>query len=73
MSTAVFHTAPSLHLPCVAPAVLQRVELGAAAVGLAFSNTLQMLIFYTWAVRMMSDTISLMSSTEKVSRNTVSC
>ena len=47
-------------------AMIQRKELGAAAVGLAFSNTIQMLIFYTWSVRMAADSISLFSSVEKV-------
>jgi ABC-type multidrug transport system fused ATPase/permease subunit len=47
-------------------AVLMRTQLGAAAVGLAFSNTIQMLVFYTWTVRNVADAISLMSSTEKV-------
>eukprot|EP00878_Enallax_costatus_P000230 GHUV01000294.1.p1 GENE.GHUV01000294.1~~GHUV01000294.1.p1 ORF type:complete len:1290 (+),score=442.33 GHUV01000294.1:122-3991(+) len=47
-------------------AVVMRKELGAAAVGLAFSNCIQMLVFYTWTVRSLADAISLMSSTEKV-------
>ncbi|WIA32616.1 hypothetical protein OEZ86_003419 [Tetradesmus obliquus] len=47
-------------------AVTQRVQLGAAAVGLAFSNTIQMLVFYTWTVRNLSDTISLFASSEKI-------
>lgn len=47
-------------------AVVQRQVLGASAVGLAFSNTIQMLVFYTWTVRNAADTISLMASTEKI-------
>ena len=47
-------------------AVVMRTQLGAAAVGLAFSNTIQMLVFYTWTVRNAADAISLMSSTEKI-------
>uniref|UniRef100_A0A383VW30 Uncharacterized protein n=1 Tax=Tetradesmus obliquus TaxID=3088 RepID=A0A383VW30_TETOB len=47
-------------------AVTQRVQLGAAAVGLAFSNTIQMLVFYTWTVRNLADTISLFASSEKI-------
>jgi hypothetical protein len=47
-------------------AMIQAEALGPAAVGLAFSNTIQMLIFYTWSVRNMADAISLFSSTEKV-------
>ncbi|WIA12457.1 hypothetical protein OEZ85_012492 [Tetradesmus obliquus] len=47
-------------------AVVMRDILGPAAVGLAFSNTIQMLVFYTWSVRFTADAISMMSSTEKV-------
>uniref|UniRef100_A0A383WNY2 Uncharacterized protein n=1 Tax=Tetradesmus obliquus TaxID=3088 RepID=A0A383WNY2_TETOB len=47
-------------------AVTQRTVLGAAAVGLAFSNTIQMLVFYTWSVRFLAEAISLFASTEKI-------
>lgn len=47
-------------------AVAQRQQLGAAKVGLAFSNTIQMLVFYTWSVRLLADTVSLFSATEDI-------
>lgn len=49
-------------------AVAYRKSLGPAAVGLAFSNTLQMLVFYTWVVRGVADAISLLSATERIAR-----
>ncbi|KAG2424609.1 hypothetical protein HXX76_014334 [Chlamydomonas incerta] len=39
-------------------------ELGASVVGLAFSNIIQMLVFYTWVVRFISESISLFHSVE---------
>jgi hypothetical protein len=36
-------------------------------VGLAFSNIIQMLVFYTWVVRFISESISLFGSVEGVS------
>jgi hypothetical protein len=42
--------------------------LGSATVGLAFSNIIQMLVFYTWVVRFISESISLFNSVEGVSR-----
>uniref|UniRef100_A0A7S0R9V8 Uncharacterized protein n=1 Tax=Chlamydomonas leiostraca TaxID=1034604 RepID=A0A7S0R9V8_9CHLO len=41
-------------------------NLGAATVGLAFSNTIQMLVFYTWSVRFLAETLFAMSSVEKI-------
>jgi ATP-binding cassette, subfamily C (CFTR/MRP), member 1 len=38
--------------------------LGAATVGLAFSNIIQMLVFYTWVVRFIAESISLFNSVE---------
>ncbi len=40
--------------------------LGAATVGLAFSNTIQMLVFYTWSVRFIADTLFTYASIEKL-------
>jgi len=37
-----------------------------ATVGLAFSNTIQMLVFYTWSVRLLTEVISLFASVEKI-------
>jgi ATP-binding cassette, subfamily C (CFTR/MRP), member 1 len=48
-------------------AVFQKEELGAANVGLAFSNVIQMLVFYTWVIRFLADTISFWGSTERIS------
>ncbi|KAG2426904.1 hypothetical protein HXX76_012691 [Chlamydomonas incerta] len=39
-------------------------DLGGATVGLAFSNIIQMLVFYTWVVRFISESISLFNSVE---------
>ncbi len=35
--------------------------------GLAFSNIIQMLVFYTWVVRFIAESISLFHSVEGVS------
>ncbi|KAG2500519.1 hypothetical protein HYH03_001296 [Edaphochlamys debaryana] len=45
-------------------AVALKDELGAPTVGLAFSNIIQMLVFYTWVVRFISESISLFNSVE---------
>lgn len=34
--------------------------------GLAFSNTIQMLVFYTWTVRLIAESIGHFSATEKL-------
>jgi hypothetical protein len=39
---------------------------GVAVVGLAFSNTIQLLVFYTWTLRMATEAIALSSSIEKI-------
>ncbi|KAJ9527211.1 hypothetical protein QJQ45_025467 [Haematococcus lacustris] len=41
-------------------------ELGAATVGLAFSNTIQMLVFYTWSVRFMAESLFNLAAVEKI-------
>lgn len=46
-------------------AVSQR-DRGAANVGLAFSNTIQLLVFYTWTLRLVTEAISLSSSVEQI-------
>ncbi|KAG2500538.1 hypothetical protein HYH03_001315 [Edaphochlamys debaryana] len=45
-------------------AVALKDTLGGATVGLAFSNIIQMLVFYTWVVRFISESISLFNSVE---------
>ncbi|GIL86269.1 hypothetical protein Vretimale_13733 [Volvox reticuliferus] len=45
-------------------AVGMKDTLGAATVGLAFSNIIQMLVFYTWVVRFIAESISLFNSVE---------
>ncbi|KXZ54551.1 hypothetical protein GPECTOR_4g616 [Gonium pectorale] len=47
-------------------AVALKDTLGAATVGLAFSNIIQMLVFYTWVVRFIAESISLFHSVEGV-------
>lgn len=44
----------------------QRTTLGASAVGLAFSNVIQLLVFFSWSIRNVADGISYMGSTEKI-------
>jgi ATP-binding cassette, subfamily C (CFTR/MRP), member 1 len=44
----------------------QRETLGASAVGLAFSNVIQLLVFFSWSIRNVADGISYMGSTEKI-------
>jgi len=44
----------------------QRATLGASAVGLAFSNVIQLLVFFSWTIRNVADGISYMGSTEKI-------
>eukprot|EP00245_Coleochaete_scutata_P017297 TRINITY_DN842_c0_g1_i1.p1 TRINITY_DN842_c0_g1~~TRINITY_DN842_c0_g1_i1.p1 ORF type:complete len:786 (-),score=182.86 TRINITY_DN842_c0_g1_i1:544-2901(-) len=56
-----------LVLAVTAFAVFQKEELGAPSVGLAFSNVIQMLVFYTWVIRFLADTISFWGSTERIS------
>jgi hypothetical protein len=41
-------------------------ERGAAVVGLAFSNTIQLLVFYTWTLRLITESISLSASVEQI-------
>jgi ABC-type multidrug transport system fused ATPase/permease subunit len=41
--------------------------LGSANVGLAFSQSIQMLVFYTWSIRLLADSIGLFGSVEKLS------
>jgi hypothetical protein len=40
--------------------------LGSSNVGLAFSQSIQMLVFYTWSIRLLADTIGLFGSAEKL-------
>eukprot|EP00798_Chlamydomonas_sp_ICE-L_P026578 gene26578-18344_t len=47
-------------------AVSMAETLGVAKVGLAFSNTIQLLVFYTWTVRFIAETLFSMSSVEKL-------
>ncbi|KAG1674667.1 hypothetical protein FOA52_007191 [Chlamydomonas sp. UWO 241] len=47
-------------------AVGLKYTLGAATVGLAFSNVMQMIVFYTWSVRFFADALFQMSSVEKL-------
>jgi ATP-binding cassette, subfamily C (CFTR/MRP), member 1 len=44
----------------------QRATLGASAVGLAFSNVIQLLVFFSWTIRSVADGISYMGATEKI-------
>jgi len=44
----------------------QRATLGASAVGLAFSNVIQLLVFFSWSIRNVADGLSYMGSTEKI-------
>jgi ATP-binding cassette, subfamily C (CFTR/MRP), member 1 len=39
---------------------------GSAVVGLAFSNTIQLLVFYTWTLRLITESISLSSAVEQI-------
>eukprot|EP00798_Chlamydomonas_sp_ICE-L_P017393 gene17393-23693_t len=41
-------------------------DLGSAAVGLAISNTIQVLVFFTWVVRGAADTVSMWDSVERI-------
>ncbi|KXZ48458.1 hypothetical protein GPECTOR_27g628 [Gonium pectorale] len=46
--------------------VAYKDEVGAAAVGLAISNTIQVLVFFTWVVRGAADTVSMWDAVERV-------
>ncbi|GLI63446.1 hypothetical protein VaNZ11_006418 [Volvox africanus] len=46
--------------------VAYKKEVGAAAVGLAISNTIQVLVFFTWVVRGAADTVSMWDAVERV-------
>jgi len=41
-------------------------SLGSSAVGLAFSQSIQMLVFYTWSIRLVAESIGLFGSVEKI-------
>jgi ABC-type multidrug transport system fused ATPase/permease subunit len=41
-------------------------DLGSSSVGLAFSQSIQMLVFYTWSIRLLAESIGLFGSVEKV-------
>ncbi|KAG1658983.1 hypothetical protein FOA52_008685 [Chlamydomonas sp. UWO 241] len=53
-----------LGVSCMAVAL--KYTLGAATVGLAFSNVMQMIVFYTWSVRFFADALFQMSAVEKL-------
>ena len=53
-------------MTCLAALVLTADQFGAAVIGLSFSNIIQMLVFYTWVVRFMAETISLFASVEGI-------
>jgi ABC-type multidrug transport system fused ATPase/permease subunit len=40
--------------------------LGSSNVGLAFSQSIQMLVFYTWSIRLLAESIGLFGSAEKL-------
>jgi len=46
--------------------VALREELGAAAVGLAISNSIQVLVFFTWVVRGVADSVSRFDAVERI-------
>lgn len=46
--------------------VALRAELGPAAVGLAISNSIQVLVFFTWVVRGVADTVSMWDAVERI-------
>lgn len=41
-------------------------ELGSSNVGLAFSQSIQMLVFYTWSIRLVAESVGLFGSVEKM-------
>nr|AXF41555.1 HLA3 protein [Chlorella sp. ArM0029B] len=41
--------------------------LGSSNVGLAFSQSIQMLVFYTWSIRLLADSIGMFGAAEKMS------
>jgi hypothetical protein len=41
-------------------------DRGSAVVGLAFSNTIQLLVFYTWTLRLITESIWLSGSVEQI-------
>ena len=49
-------------------AVAMKGSLGPARVGLAFSNVIQLLVFYAWLVRFVAEAVSLFCSVESVRR-----
>ncbi|GFR52364.1 hypothetical protein Agub_g14922 [Astrephomene gubernaculifera] len=46
--------------------VAYKEKVGPAAVGLAISNTIQVLVFFTWVVRGAADTVSMWDAVERV-------
>lgn len=57
----------ALVLAVAAFGVGQWQTLGSSAVGLAFSQSIQMLVFYTWSIRLCADSVGLFGSVEKLS------
>jgi ATP-binding cassette subfamily C (CFTR/MRP) protein 1 len=56
----------SLVLAVASLGVGQWSTLGSSAVGLAFSQSIQMLVFYTWSIRLLADSVGLFGSVEKL-------
>ncbi|KAG2422455.1 hypothetical protein HXX76_016025 [Chlamydomonas incerta] len=46
--------------------VAYKEKVGPAAVGLAISNTIQVLVFFTWVVRGAADTVSMWDAVERI-------
>jgi hypothetical protein len=56
----------AIMLAAVCLFAVSQKERGAAVVGLAFSNTIQLLVFYTWTLRLITEAISLSGSIEQL-------
>ena len=56
----------SIMLLAICTFAVAEKDRGSAVVGLAFSNTIQLLVFYTWTLRLITESVSLAGSVEQL-------
>ena len=56
----------SIMLLAICAFAVAEKDRGSAVVGLAFSNTIQLLVFYTWTLRLITEAVALAGSVEQL-------
>lgn len=56
----------SIMLLAICALAVGEKDRGSAVVGLAFSNTIQLLVFYTWTLRLITEAVALAGSVEQL-------